>query len=156
MEHRAIPKSSGRTAATAVHFQLPDSFFTESNVVAQGQCIKVNISIFAAVRADHPFSARRSPKDIRSVIWLSDPWPVYIIMAMGSTTSFAGNPSIKAVNMTPSSPINFPTGQGTLPYGPKGSSRLHLYGPGARLPVLPVRPQTWLLPARTMSCQRRI
>ena len=35
-------------------------------------------------------------------------------MMMGNTISFAGNPSINAINITPSSPINLPKGSKKL------------------------------------------
>lgn len=41
---------------------------------------------------------------------VSVPVAVYAIIIIGTTVSFAGKPSIKAVNMTPSSPMSFANG----------------------------------------------
>ena len=60
MAHISIPAAAGVRKAAAAHLRLLDSFFTERSVVAQGQCITVNTSIFTAVKDVHPFCARSS------------------------------------------------------------------------------------------------
>ena len=73
MAHISIPAAAGVRKAAAAHLRLLDSFFTERSVVAQGQCITVNTSIFTAVKDVHPFCARSSPKKAISVISFSVP-----------------------------------------------------------------------------------
>ena len=53
--HKTIPQIVGIAKEIAVHFQLPVSFFTVSNVVAQGKCKIVKSITFIAVIIVHPF-----------------------------------------------------------------------------------------------------
>lgn len=55
--HSSAPQSVGRAAASAVHIQLPVSFFTESSVVEHGQCISVKTITHAAVFSVQPFAS---------------------------------------------------------------------------------------------------
>ena len=55
--HSSAPQSVGRAAASAVHVQLPVSFFTDSSVVEHGQCISVNTMTHAAVFSVQPFAS---------------------------------------------------------------------------------------------------
>ena len=53
-----IPREAGRKAASAVHFQLPVSFFMVQSVVEQGQCIRENNMVQRAVVAVHPWAVK--------------------------------------------------------------------------------------------------
>ena len=55
--HSSAPQSVGRAAASAVHVQLPVSFFTERSVVEHGQCISVKTITHAAVFSVQPFAS---------------------------------------------------------------------------------------------------
>lgn len=55
--HSSAPQSVGSAAASAVHVQLPVSFFTESSVVEHGQCIIVKTITHAAVFSVQPFAS---------------------------------------------------------------------------------------------------
>ena len=73
----------------------PDSLFIVIIVVAQGKWNKVKINRFTQVKADQS-------ADIPSML--------YPDKINGKTSSFAGNPSRKAHSITPSSPIDLPSG----------------------------------------------
>ena len=100
-----IPARVGIRAARAVHFRLPVSFFTVSRVVEQGQCIRKKISTLTAVAHVHPFATNRARISAREESSKMLPSAVYAIIIRGMTISFAGNPSINAINITPSNPI---------------------------------------------------
>ena len=55
--HSSAPQSVGSAAASAVHVQLPVSFFTERSVVEHGQCIIVKTITHAAVFSVQPFAS---------------------------------------------------------------------------------------------------
>ena len=55
--HSSAPQSVGSAAASAVHVQLPVSFFTERSVVEHGQCISVKTITHAAVFSVQPFAS---------------------------------------------------------------------------------------------------
>ena len=55
--HSSAPQSVGSAAASAVHVQLPVSFFTDSSVVEHGQCISVNTMTHAAVFPVQPLAS---------------------------------------------------------------------------------------------------
>ena len=105
-----IPASVGRSAAIKVHLILPLSFFTVSNVVEQGQCRQENITVQRAVICVQPFEIKISFTACVEKASLKTLPPLYIIRIIGRTISLAGSPNIKAVSITPSKPISFPSG----------------------------------------------
>lgn len=104
-KHKTAPHNAGTANAAKVHFLLPVSFLTVSSVVEHGQCIRVKIIVFTAVSHVQPLSESRCLTAVRSVTAVMLPVAIYAITIMGITVSFAGNPSINAIKITPSSPI---------------------------------------------------
>lgn len=64
---------------------------------------------------------------------VSVPVAVYAIIIIGTTVSLAGKPSIKAVNMTPSSPMSFAKGSSAPEKQITDFHREQLHLPQARL-----------------------
>ncbi len=60
IKHIAIPAIVGIIMDRAVHFQLPDSFLMVRQLVEQGQCIRENSIIQAAVSQVQPLDTNRS------------------------------------------------------------------------------------------------
>ena len=89
---------------------VPVSFFIVSSAVEQGQCISEKIITFTAVFTVHPFKVKSRYVSARAAVSLSVPSARYAIIIIGITVSFAGKPRIKAIRITPSSPINLPIG----------------------------------------------
>ena len=110
MIHSAIPITVGMTADSSVHLMLPVSCFIVSRVVEHGQCISENSIVQAAVSHVQPFATKSSRMASRFPISERLPLAVYAIIMIGRTISFAGNPRINAISITPSSPISRPSG----------------------------------------------
>ena len=108
--HNSIPTTKGRTIARIVFFILFVSFFIEKHVVEHGKWNNVNIIKQTAVTTVHPFDINNMDNSLRLLYSARTPVPLYIIRIMGRTISLAGNPSMKAVIMVPSRPINTPKG----------------------------------------------
>lgn len=100
----------GSAKLIRVHFLLPVSFFIVIQVVAHGKWNTVKISIHSAVFIVQPFATRTAHSSVLSLISTRLPCDIYDMRIMGTTISFAGNPSIKASRITPSSPISEPRG----------------------------------------------
>ena len=66
----------GRRIATAVHFQLPVSFFMVRQVVEQGQWNRQKTIMHSAVFQVHPWAVRRLSSAEESLI--STRWPVWL------------------------------------------------------------------------------
>ena len=81
--------------------------------VEQGKRNTEKIDTHTAVLIFQPNAAKRDAIDVTDISALTNPPPVYIITAMGMTISFAGKPSKKESNRTPSIPISLPTGSNT-------------------------------------------
>lgn len=105
-----MPKIVGIINAITDHFKLPVSFFIVINVVLQGKCNSENSITFIAVRTFQPFSLRISPIAKVSSKLIKFPLLIYAISIIGKTISFAGRPSINAVNIYPSKPSRLAKG----------------------------------------------
>ena len=103
--HRIIPQAVGIAAESNVHFQLPVSFLIVNMVVEQGQCIRENSIMLTAVVHVHPFAQSKVLSSFRPASSIILEFAVYAIIIIGITISFAGNPRINAISITPSSPI---------------------------------------------------
>lgn len=104
MQHK-IPKRVGRTTDKAVHFMLCVSFFIVRTVVEHGQWNSEKTIVHIAVVVFQPFDTKSSFTAVKFPVSESTPDAVYAIIIIGITISFAGNPSINAIKITPSSPI---------------------------------------------------
>ena len=91
-------------AASAVHFQLPVSFFIVKQVVEHGQWKSENIIVHIAVFIVHPLLISTIFNSAKSFISIILPVDMYAIKIIGTTISLAGNPKINAISITPSSP----------------------------------------------------
>lgn len=107
---RIMPKTVGITADNAAHLKLLVSFFIVINVVEHGQCISENIIVFIAVSQVQPLFMKISFISKILSIPTIVPFAKYVMIIIGITISFAGKPRIKAINITPSSPIIFANG----------------------------------------------
>lgn len=109
IKHSDNPTTVGSSIAIIVHFILFVSFLIVRHVVPHGKWHNENIIVHSALQYVQPFSMRSIFNDemSRFVSFDSD---IYAIIAIGITISFAGNPSIKASNITPSNPNNFANG----------------------------------------------
>lgn len=105
-----MPAIVGITAANAVHFKLPVSFFIVISVVEQGQCIREKIIVQIPVVQLHPFATKIFFISKTLVISVKLPCAKYAIIIIGMTISFAGKPRMNAIKITPSSPISFANG----------------------------------------------
>ena len=102
--HITNPVIVGIKNETTVHFQLLVSFLMVRQVVEHGKCINENNITHMAVIHVHPLfinSVFNSTKLLNSLI---APVCIYAIIIIGITISLAGNPSKKAIRMTPSNP----------------------------------------------------
>ena len=104
------PKTVGVTMERNVHLKLAHSFFIVRQVVEQGQCIKQKSDVQRAVSQVQPLSANNIFNSAKFSYSTRLPRHKYAMIIMGITISFAGNPRIKATNMTPSSPKIFANG----------------------------------------------
>lgn len=95
----------GSKTEITVHFKLCVSFFIVSTVVEHGQWKSEKIIVHIAVVMFQPFDTKSSFTAVRLPVSESTPDAVYAIITIGITISFAGNPSINAIKITPSSPI---------------------------------------------------
>lgn len=94
-------------------------------VVAHGKWKSVKIIIQRAVLTVQPFATRSAQSSVLSLNSTRLPCARYDIKIIGTTISFAGNPKINAIIITPSSPISLP----------KGSKKSEIY---ARIAVSPI------------------
>ena len=105
-----MPKAVGKITESAVHLKLAVSFLMVKTVVAQGQWQSEKISIEIAVVISQPFKINNCCTFCKFISPLIIPAPVYAIIIIGTTISFAGKPKIKASKIIPSSPIIFAKG----------------------------------------------
>lgn len=106
----SIPIAVGIRIDANVHFMLLVSLYIVMHVVEHGQCISEKSMVHSAVIQVQPLCASNSLSAVKSVISISRPSAIYDIIISGITISFAGNPKIKAIRITPSSPISLPNG----------------------------------------------
>lgn len=102
--HIVKPHISGAKNETKVHLKLFVSLYIDIQVVEQGKCNKKNIITHIAVVTVQPFEINRLYISLKFPASLKIPEPLYNIIIIGITISFAGKPSINAVNITPSIP----------------------------------------------------
>ena len=105
-----MPIMVGVIKDISIHFLLWVSFRIVKQVVEHGQCIKENNIVLIAVIIFHPLSINNFLSTFKSSISKRLPCAKYAIIMIGTTISFAGNPRIKANNITPSIPKNLPNG----------------------------------------------
>ena len=92
-----------------VHLVLLVSFFIVRQVVPQGKWNSAKMIVQIAVMYVQPFLISNNFNEVKSRDVNFDSF-IYIIMAMGITISFAGNPRINASSMTPPRPNVFANG----------------------------------------------
>ena len=97
-----------------VHLKLLHSFFIVKQVVEQGQCIRQNSEVQRAVNQVQPLSINRVFNSVRFSYSTKLPLHKYIMIIIGITISFAGNPSMNAISITPSKPNSFAKGSKKL------------------------------------------
>ena len=105
MKQQIIPKAVGKTIETNAHLKLFVSFFIVKTVVEQGQWKREKTIVQRAVVISQPFETKIFLSSERDEYSLRLPLFRYAIKMMGITISFAGKPRIKAIRITPSSPI---------------------------------------------------
>ena len=91
---------------SSIHLTLPVSFRMVRSVVEQGQCMREKSMTLIAVTQVQPLATRSCRMESRFPSSSSVPSERYAMMMMGSTISLAGNPRMKAMRITPSSPIS--------------------------------------------------
>ena len=121
-----IPQIVGRIKEITDHLKLPVSFLMVIKVVLQGKCKSENSITLIAVRIVHPFAFNISPTAKVSSKLTRFPLFIYAIRMIGKTISFAGRPSINAVNIYPSNPINLA----------KGFKKFAIYESMLKFPIL--------------------
>lgn len=99
----------GKTNAIIVHFKLFVSFLIVKQVVPHGKWNKHNIKVHIAVSVVHPLSINKVFNDEISRVVNVDS-DIYVIIIIGKTISFAGNPNINPIKITPSIPNTFANG----------------------------------------------
>lgn len=104
IKQKPKPITVGIKIATITHLHFPVSFLMVKQVVEQGQCIKIKITTQTAVKRVQPLATNKSFKTVKSVISVIVPSDIYPMTIIGMTISLAGNPKIKAINITPSKP----------------------------------------------------
>lgn len=109
-KQQTIPTAEGIIIASIIHFQLPVSFFIVKHVVPHGKWNREKIIVHIAVVSVQPLSTNNIFNIAKSSISTNIPVSIYVIIIIGITISFAGNPKINAIRITPSNPINFANG----------------------------------------------
>ena len=108
------PQTVGIINERAVHLKLLHSFFIVRQVVEQGQCIRQNIEVQRAVSQVQPLLTNRVFSSAKFSYSTRLPLHKYAIIIIGITISLAGNPSMNAINITPSKPNSFAKGSKKL------------------------------------------
>lgn len=106
----AIPAAVGTSIEISVHFRLCVSFFIVRQVVEHGQCSSENSMTLIAVTHVQPLSTSSCFSTLRSDTSSMLPCAIYVMIMIGMTISLAGNPSINASKITPSSPKSLANG----------------------------------------------
>lgn len=109
-KQNSIPVTVGIRKAAAIHLTPPVSFRIVRSVVEHGQCMRENSIVQTAVTHVQPLSTKSWCICVRLSISRMLPWAVYAMMIIGITISLAGNPSMNAMRITPSSPRSLANG----------------------------------------------
>ena len=108
------PHKVGSSTESKVHFMLLVSLYIVITVVEQGKWNKEKSITFIKVIYVHPFWINNVYSIDASDSSHSELPDEYAIIIIGITISFAGNPSMKAISITPSSPKSFANGSRNL------------------------------------------
>lgn len=114
MKQMIRPQIVGIIKERAVHLKLLHSFFIVRQVVEHGQCIRQNSEVQRAVSQVQPLLTNKVFSSVKFSYSTKLPLHKYVIIIIGITISLAGNPNIKAINITPSKPNIFAKGSKKL------------------------------------------